>query len=70
MDEEELREEVEQSIDMNSLQFWLQELATICYEKASHIESEWQDKALARDWNTAGDAIINLASKPVIDKLS
>lgn len=70
MDEEELREELEQSIDSNSLQFWLYELAAICEEKAEHIESEWQDAALARLWNRAANAITKTAENAAIEAVS
>lgn len=32
-------------------------LAQICYEKADHIESNWQDKTLAKVWQRIAKAV-------------
>lgn len=73
MDEEELREELEQSIDDNGLQFWLYELANICADKAQHIEASYGDGTrpdpVAFKWDKAANAISRLAESKVIDDI-
>lgn len=70
MDEEELREELEQSIDANSLQFWLYELAAICNDKADHIRENWQDDALAGLWDKAANQITRTAESASVEAVS
>lgn len=70
MDEQELRDALEESIDDNSLQFWLYELAAICEEKAMHIEANWQDAALARLWNRAANTITKAAESAAVEAVS
>lgn len=41
---------LEQLIDRHGLRNTLETIATICSEKASHIEANWQDRATARPW--------------------
>lgn len=73
MYEEELRDELEQSIDVNGLQFWIYELATICSEKAAHIEANYGDGRRADPdafkWDKAANALIKLAESKAIGDL-
>ena len=48
---------LETFIDSNSLQDALQLLSTICWEKATHVLTNWQDKDLAQKWEKAAAAI-------------
>ena len=41
---------LERCIDANNLQETLQMISTICWEKASHALTNWQDGALAEAW--------------------
>lgn len=43
---------IEALIDRYSLANVVEALVAICGEKADHIESNWQDADLARDWTT------------------
>jgi hypothetical protein len=38
-------------------------LAHICWDKADHVRSNWQDEALAKDWERNARAIDKLASR-------
>lgn len=48
---------IETAIDADSLQDVLQMVSTICWEKASHIQTNWQDTSLAKSWEKAALAI-------------
>ncbi len=51
MTEPELPDELETLIDRHSLGAVLENMSSICYEKADHIRSNWQDEALATVWD-------------------
>lgn len=57
------RDDLERWIDRTSLFHILEELKVICYDKADHLQSMWQDEAMAREWSEAGMRIANLASQ-------
>ncbi len=42
--------ELESYIDKYSLADLCEMIARICYEKAEHLRSAWQDEALAESW--------------------
>lgn len=48
---------IEELIDREGLGRVLEEIASICAEKAEHIRSNWQDPRLAKHWAKAGDAV-------------
>lgn len=58
-----INEEIESAIDHSSVATILEVIATICAEKAEHVESNWQDARLARHWTDASDRIQLLADK-------
>ena len=58
--------ELEQLIDKSSLECVLANIAQICIEKSHHVESNWQDRRLARLWEKAARAVDKLSEKPVI----
>ena len=47
---QELCDTLESLVDRNTLSVVLQALANVCDAKADHVEANWQDKALARNW--------------------
>lgn len=51
--------DLEKLIDSTSLSEVLAMLANICYEKAQHIETNWQDDLTASAWYEAVDHINN-----------
>jgi hypothetical protein len=46
--------ELEQIIDKHGLAHVLQALEQVCYEKAEHIRTNWQDRDLALRWERNG----------------
>ena len=48
---------LEQFVDSSSLATVLDALSTIAFEKAEHIHTNWQDRALARAWESAGQKL-------------
>jgi hypothetical protein len=52
---------LEQLIDHEGLNVVLNELATICYEKAIHIRENWRDKNFAKVWDKNGSILSNAA---------
>jgi len=43
-------DDLEMMIDRSSLLHVMTGLVTICFEKADHVDSNWQDAELARTW--------------------
>jgi hypothetical protein len=50
----EQKTDLESMIDGASLYRVIEALVEICHEKAEHMSSNWQDKALAKDWTDCG----------------
>ena len=50
-------EVLEAAVDKIPMRIVLNRLAEICYAKAEHIESNWQDHRLATDWTKLGERI-------------
>lgn len=46
--------ELEQLVDSYGLIAVLRALAEICYEKAEHVRSAWQDERLGKVWERTG----------------
>jgi len=42
--------ELEDIVDSQGLSNVIDLLSEICYEKADHLRSNWQDESLARSW--------------------
>ena len=55
--------ELESMIDSTSLYDVLWSLERICLAKAEHVETNWQDKALARQWTYNAELIAKTARK-------
>lgn len=51
---------IEELIDQNSLSAVKEAFANVCFEKAEHIQSNWQDSDLAKIWENAGRKIGNV----------
>lgn len=52
-----MNDTLEQFIDQEGLQAALRVLSEICYAKAEHVETNWQDHELARAWTKAATAL-------------
>jgi hypothetical protein len=70
MENPELIFSLECFIDSNTLQDALQLLETICWEKAHHILSNWQDKATAESWEKAALAIERVSASKAVSAVS
>lgn len=51
------KDALESLIDAYGVREVMQELATLCFEKSEHIQSNWQDKLLASVWAQRGHKI-------------
>jgi hypothetical protein len=60
MKTDDLQYQLEELIDKSNLVDVVEQLAQICRLKADHIESNWQDSALAKRWIKAANAIENV----------
>ena len=43
-------DKIEQEIDIYGMGSIIDILVTICYEKADHVRTNWQDEYLAKQW--------------------
>ncbi len=60
---DDLKVTLETLIDNHGLSYVLSTMAQICYEKADHVSSNWQDKELGKEWDKAGNRIDTAESK-------
>lgn len=63
-------EALEALVDSETLQDVLIALHLVCIEKAEHIAIEWQDKATAKVWERAANAIRKAAEHPAVKVVS
>jgi hypothetical protein len=56
-------ETIETLIDKSSVNYVLNVVAQICFEKSDHIEANWQDKNTAKEWSKLAVKIETLADK-------
>ena len=63
MTRDELKTELEKEIDTIGLMRTMELLVEICYEKSDHVLSTWQDRELAKSWNTCAQQIDRLSTK-------
>ena len=54
---QELQDSLEKLIDKHSLSEVLEAMSHICWEKAGHLEANWQDKVSADVWRKTGDRL-------------
>lgn len=63
MDSIKTSDQLESIIDGQGLAETLRQLEQICYEKAGHIETNWQDFGLAKVWTVMGGKVAYSAAK-------
>lgn len=51
------KQELESILDRSSPQAMMNALAEVCFEKADHVRSNWQDESLAKVWERCGSMI-------------
>ena len=61
--EQEIEEALKRRIDGHSFAGAINVLAEMCYQKAEHIEANWQDKMLARLWRREGQRLGGCAGR-------
>ena len=54
---------LEAMVDTAGLRNVVWALAHICWDKAEHVETNWQDDQLARDWNANAAMLDSSAAK-------
>ena len=55
--------DLEQIIDQEGLADVLLAIAGICFGKAEHLRTNWQDHTMAKRWDSDGNKIHNLVAK-------
>ncbi len=56
------KDDLEMMIDKCGLSKVLFFIAEICHEKADHVETNWQDKALAKEWSKDAKTVERIAA--------
>jgi hypothetical protein len=59
----ERQQELEDLVDALGLKGVCQSLAEICWAKAEHIRSNWQDEPLAKAWGKAAAMLERVATR-------
>lgn len=64
---ESIQDRLESILDEVGMEYLLDSLIDVCYAKAEHVESNWQDTHMAKGWNLTA---INLdhAKAKIADK--
>lgn len=63
-------ERLEGFIDATSLSYVVSVLGEICFQKADHLNTNWQDKVAADLWNDAGELLGKIAERQTIKRVS
>lgn len=58
----ELERTIEEYIDKHGMTHVLTMLANICYEKAEHVQTNWQDRTMASAWRRGAKRIDKAAA--------
>jgi len=61
MTQDQIKTQLEQMIDSNSVSVVLLFLAEVCDQKAEHIRENWQDKSLAKTWQKPANQVRTLS---------
>uniref|UniRef100_A0A6M3LW98 Uncharacterized protein n=1 Tax=viral metagenome TaxID=1070528 RepID=A0A6M3LW98_9ZZZZ len=62
-------DQVEDIIDKLGLQQTVELISDICYEKANHIQENWQDENTAHAWDFAGGYLFKACLSTAIKSL-
>lgn len=65
-----LAAELEKLIDLFGLANVLTSMSGICFDKVSHLLTNWQDKPLSQNWETAGNRLNTLATQDCVKAVS
>jgi len=69
-DVEEALSGLEDMVDVIGLRMVLIQLAEVCELKADHIQTNWQDPILARQWHRCAQQLTNMAGRKAILSVS
>jgi hypothetical protein len=58
-----MNEEIESMIDGHRVCGMLRMMAGVCFEKAEHVQTNWQDTQLARSWERDATLLLKLAER-------
>jgi hypothetical protein len=58
-----MNEELESIIDGHRLCGTLRMLAGVCFEKAEHVRTNWQDETLAKMWERDAETLLKCAER-------
>lgn len=61
------RLDLERMIDQDGLSTTLREIVEICHLKSDHLETNWQDQHLAKQWATAANLLQTVINKFPLD---
>ncbi len=70
MDTLDLDQRLEYLIDKHGLSKTIATLVTICQEKAEHLESNWQEPTLAKQWTRAATVLDKTTRNTAIEIVS
>lgn len=57
---------LEEIVDAIGMEQTLENLSAVCFEKANHLRSNWQDSTASRLWDGVGRRIMAMASRGYI----
>jgi len=70
MESAELERSLESLLDQSSLSNLLQALGQVCYEKADHLRSNWQDRLSASSWELAARRVQGCGDYDAVKRVS
>lgn len=50
---------IEEIVDKYGLMALVDSVCQVCYDKAEHIRTNYQDEVLAKQWDDAGKSLVN-----------
>ena len=66
---EDISSQLEAILDSSKLSTVVQALGEICFAKAEHLQSNWQDRELAHIWERAGNKLVNASINHYIARI-
>ena len=66
---EQIKTELEAILDSSKLEWVIEALGQICWQKAEHIRANWQDEELAQRWEKAGNKLARASINHLISRV-
>ncbi len=70
MSDQSSQDTLEEIVDQRGLQQVLGLLSAVCFEKAEHLASNWQDERAAAQWRVAGRRLDRFSATEAIGRIS